>query len=139
MRNQYKLLQEKYDIINDARISEALNPRLYGPCCFNFLEYTKNYPDQEEFIDWLYSELKKAGEIEDEDSFDEFRLNWAVICDLYCHRVEVAFDDDHFESGENIEAGEKAIAEAKNGIDKYYQKWKIMIDLKALAHLKSIQ
>ena len=41
MRDQYKLLQEKYDIINDARKPKTSKIGPYKADYFNFLEYER--------------------------------------------------------------------------------------------------
>ena len=51
MRNQYKLLQEKYDIINDARVSEANN---VDPELIAYQKWKET---------WINSALEKASPI----------------------------------------------------------------------------
>ena len=51
MRNQYKLLQEKYDIINDARVSEANN---VDPELLAYQKWKET---------WINSALEKASPI----------------------------------------------------------------------------
>jgi hypothetical protein len=124
MRNQYKLLQEKYDIINDARKPKAPIQAKIGPYeadYFNFLEYTKNYPDQKEFMDWLYSELEGRGEIDDDWFGDQVLPIWEKLCTLYDSRVE----STGYEARHTADGGESdikdAIAEQKNNIDEDYK------------------
>ena len=123
MRNQYKLLAEKYDIINDARKPKASAQAKIGPYeadYFNFLEYTKNYPDQKEFMDWLYSELERRGEIRDNMFGDQPLPIWQQLCSMYDSRVEdEGYDIQHTED-EAESAAIDAIAEQKNNIDKDY-------------------
>ena len=124
MRNQYKLLQEKYDIINDARKPKAPIQAKIGPyeaSYFNFLEYTKNYPDQKEFMDWLYSELEGRGEIGDDWFGDQPFPIWQKLCSMYDSRVEDAEYDIRDKEDEIMSAIEDSIAEQKNNIDEDYK------------------
>jgi hypothetical protein len=128
MRNQYKVLAEKYDIINDARKLKAPAQAKIGPYeadYFNFLEYTKNYPDQKEFMDWLYSELEGRGETGDEMFGDQPLPVWEKLCSMYDSRVEGAGYGARHNEDDLIDRRSSAvldsIAEQKNNIDKDYK------------------
>jgi len=125
--NEDILIAEKYTLVNNARISEALNPKLYDGSYFNFLEYTKNYPDQEEFIDWLYSELDDKGEIENwfnSTAFLSTMPTWEKLCYYYDARVQIIDEeeeDDYEMTDNDYEVLKKEIDKVKIEIDKYYK------------------
>jgi len=124
MRSQYKLLAEKYDIINDARKPKAPIKAEIGPYeadYFNFLEYTKNYPEQKEFMDWLYTELESRGEIGDDMFGDQSLPTWEKLCSMYDSRVEAAAYECRTDEDEGYLATLNEIAEQENNIDKYYK------------------
>jgi hypothetical protein len=147
MRNQYKILSEKYDIINDARKPKAPVQAEIGPYeadYFNFLEYTKNCPDQKEFMDWLYTELESNGGGEIEDWFHSAAFLslpiWERLCRYYDARVQIIDEegeDDDEMTDNDYEIIKREINEVKIEIDEYHQKWKVMFGLKKLSHIRS--
>ena len=149
MRSQYKILAEKYDIINDASKPKALTQAEIGPYdadYFNFLEYTKKYPNQKEFIDWLYSELDDKGEIDNLSNYSAMVLStmptWEKLCYYYDVRVQIIDEeeeDDYEMTDNDYEVLKKEIDKVKIEIDKFHEKWKIMSGLKALSRVRSSQ